>query len=101
MAALRFHPEAINDVDQSILRYEAQQPGVGDRFDAKIKAAYAKIQRHPRAWPIRKKDARHYKVDRFPYNVIYVERPNAIWIVAVAHEKRHPNFWTKRLKDIP
>ncbi|MEI6231981.1 MAG: hypothetical protein WCT04_02950 [Planctomycetota bacterium] len=37
----------------------------------------------------------------FASNVVYTERPSTIWIVAVAHRSRRPDYWTKRLKDIP
>lgn len=34
----------------------------------------------------------------FPYAIVYVDLPDVIWIVAVMHGKRQPEYWRKRLK---
>jgi toxin ParE1/3/4 len=88
-------------MDAAIEWYEREEPGVGIRFDNEVDQTYLKIHSNPKAWPKWHKNVRRIAVERFPYNVIYVERSTAIWIVAVAHAKRRPNYWVKRLKDIP
>ncbi|MGA0567342.1 hypothetical protein ACO2Q7_08430 [Rathayibacter sp. KR2-224] len=35
----------------------------------------------------------------FPFDVIYVDLGEEIVIIAYAHEKRRPGYWTGRLKD--
>ena len=49
-------------------------------------------------WKIRYKatEFRHYVVRRFPYIIFYVELEEAIWIVAVAHGRRRPDYWRRR-----
>jgi hypothetical protein len=39
---------------------------------------------------------RHFSRD-FPYAVIFVEKPDHIWVVAVMHMKRQPGYWHTRL----
>ena len=39
---------------------------------------------------------RHFSA-AFPYAVIYVEKPDSVWIVAVMHTKRQPGYWRERL----
>jgi hypothetical protein len=39
---------------------------------------------------------RHFSRD-FPYAVIFIEKPDCIWIVAVMHMKRRPGYWRERL----
>jgi hypothetical protein len=34
---------------------------------------------------------------RYPYFVVFRELPRKIQIIAVAHAKRRPGYWTKRL----
>jgi hypothetical protein len=41
---------------------------------------------------------RHFSLD-FPYSIIFVEKPDYIWIVAVMHMKRRPSYWRQRLGD--
>ncbi|HLX63217.1 MAG TPA: type II toxin-antitoxin system RelE/ParE family toxin [Planctomycetota bacterium] len=94
-------PEARRDIDEAVDWYDKEQPGVSDRFLDEIEAAYSKIQRSPSAWPIRRKKARKCSLVKFPFNVIYVEHSDKIWIVAIAHAKRRPNYWFKRMKNIP
>ena len=33
----------------------------------------------------------------FPYAVVFMEKPEHIWIVAVMHMKRRPGYWRERL----
>ena len=42
--------------------------------------------------------ARRHLSAQFPYAVIYLEKPDHIWIVAVMHLKRRPGYWRQRLK---
>ncbi|HEU5123543.1 MAG TPA: hypothetical protein VFW05_05705 [Verrucomicrobiae bacterium] len=52
---------------------------------------------HPeRYWKFDPPTRRHLSSD-FPYAVIYVEKPDYIWIVAIMNMKRHPGYWRERL----
>ena len=56
----------------------------------------------PERWPLAprvlaSRGARKYLLERFPYVVIY--RPvgdDEVEVVAVAHHKRRPRYWTER-----
>jgi hypothetical protein len=39
---------------------------------------------------------RHFRLP-FPYAVIYIERPDYVWILAVSPFKREPGYWRERL----
>jgi hypothetical protein len=39
---------------------------------------------------------RHFSRD-FPYAIIFMEKPEHVWIVAVMHMKRRPGYWRGRL----
>jgi hypothetical protein len=34
----------------------------------------------------------------FPYAVVYVEKAEGVWIVAVMYMKRRPGYWRRRLE---
>lgn len=40
---------------------------------------------------------RRLAVKRFPYHVFYLEAPEELRILAVAHDRREPGYWTIRL----
>ena len=40
---------------------------------------------------------RRKSLARFPYSVLYTVDPDVLYIVAVAHQKRRPNYWLRRL----
>ncbi len=40
---------------------------------------------------------RRVAVKRFPYHVFYLEAPEELRILAVAHDRREPDYWTTRL----
>jgi len=37
----------------------------------------------------------------FPYTLIYKPKEDAVYILAVAHQSRHPDYWKERIKDVP
>ena len=102
MDPVRYHDGIHEDIDASCAWYDKKQPGLSCRFAAEVRTAFDKIEANPFDWPAREKSGVwKYPIDRFPFNVIYLDRPGCVWIVAVAHTSRRPNYWRKRLKDIP
>jgi toxin ParE1/3/4 len=91
------HPLARTEWDKGIAYYEAQTPGLGLDFLAKVEEAFLKIQQHPQMWPPHTDPRfRKYVLERFPYLIFYWEQTDNIWIVAIAHAKRRPDFWMRR-----
>ena len=42
--------------------------------------------------------ARRNLARSFPYAVVYLAEPDRVWIVAVMHLHRVPDYWRERLK---
>jgi hypothetical protein len=40
---------------------------------------------------------RSFVLQRFPFSVVYLDDPDLVIIVAVAHGKRKPGYWKDRL----
>ena len=51
----------------------------------------------PDTWPIYLHGTWRYLLDRFPYSVIYREKSGVIQIIAMAHHRRKPGYWSKRV----
>ena len=91
-----FHPEAEAEFIRAIEYYENSERGLGYDFSIEVHSAIQNILKYPTAWPIMEEDIRRCLVNRFPYGVIYSIEGNEIFILAVMHLRRHPDYWKKR-----
>ena len=94
---VEFHAEALAELEHAKVWYERQQSGLGDSFFQEITAAISRISDTPKVWPQYAAGTRRVFLHRFPYAVIYHQRPQDILVVAVMHLKRQPGYWKARL----
>jgi hypothetical protein len=92
-----FHPEAEVEFNQAIDYYENCAEGLGYDFAVEVYSAIERIIEYPKAWTILAKDVRRCQARRFPYGVLYTEEPGRIFILAVMHFHRDPEYWKHRL----
>jgi len=95
---MRLHEAAKTEPEEAVAWYEAVRPGLGTELLDAFDAGLSKIAGFPRAWRPLSRNTRAYRLDRFPYNIVYRVRDGAILIVAVAHHKRRPDYWRDRLR---
>lgn len=93
-----FLPDADEEFREAARYYEHEAPGVGLAFIAEVHRAVAAIVLHPRSAKKVRGDIRSKLLSRFSYSVLYTVEPGLILIVAVAHHKRRPTYWRRRLK---
>ena len=94
-------PEASSELLEAALWYEEQRHGLGAEFLAAVDAALEFIARFAKAGePVpevpEEIQARRVPVRRFPFYVIYLEFPEVIRVLAVAHYRRSPDHWRSR-----
>jgi len=65
---LEFHPEAEQEFLESVSRYEAEVPGLGERFDAEVQKASALLLEYPEIGPPVEGELCKLVLDRFPYS---------------------------------
>lgn len=95
---IRFRPAAARELVADFRYYERHYPGRGRRFVAAVDATLAKVEATPDRYAILyEPDIRSAKVPRFPYRVVYVVVYDTIDVAAVAHAKRRPAYWRRRL----
>lgn len=95
----RFHPEAEAELRQAEIEY-------GPRVLDVVADVVARALDTPHAgplWPglaaelaMRRRDVRDFRYMSLAYTVI----DDALWIVAVVHERRRPHYWINRVKDL-
>lgn len=91
--------EALTELLVATKWYDLQRGGLGDELLEAIHGALTVIQESPRAWPqmATSRGARRYVCKGFPYAIFYTIHNEVIWVVAIAHTSRHPNYWLHRL----
>jgi plasmid stabilization system protein ParE len=93
-----FHPDADEEFQRSIEVYQAESSNLGLRFYRAVMAAAAKIEAHPQAWPRLRGPIRKCLVEGFPYKLLYAVEADRLFVVAVMHGKRKPDYWLERLE---
>jgi plasmid stabilization system protein ParE len=91
-----FHPEAEEEFIAAIDYYEDREAGLGYDFSTEAFTAIQNIVGYPDAWPIIDEDVRRCLVNRFPYSVLYSIEQNKVFILAIMHLRRHPDYWKHR-----
>jgi hypothetical protein len=91
-----FHPEAETEFIAAIAYYEDCETGLGEDFSIEVFATIQNILSFPRTWPILEADVRRCLTNRFPYAVLYSIEPDRIYVLAVMHLHRHPDYWKNR-----
>ena len=92
-----FHPEAEAEFLAAIDYYEDRDPGLGLDFAIEVHSAIGSILSFPTAWPILEDDMRRCRLRRFPYGIIYSKHKDTIFILAVMHLRRDPDYWKSRV----
>ena len=73
-----FHPEAEVDLMETILYYETQAPGLGERFAAEVQHAIEQLLIHPQIGVSDKEGFRKWVLATFPYNLRYTENDQLV-----------------------
>ena len=95
---IEFHDEAAAEYDASFDWYLEHSPDAARKFDAEMEHAISQITKFPLRWASGPLNTRRYLLRRFPFLLIFRERPfDEIQIIAVAHTSRRPDYWKTRL----
>ncbi len=91
-----FHPEA--EYEEAVNYYEDRRKGLGRDFATEVYSAVQRIINCPKAWAVMESGIRRCLTKRFPYGVIYSEGEDEIFILAVMHLRRNPDYWKHRIQ---
>jgi len=91
-----FSPEAQDEFRDGERYYERQVPGLGARFRADVRDALRRLSHWPLAAPVERGEILRMILSRFPYKLLYSVEPDHIYIIAVAHLHRAPDYWIER-----
>ena len=91
-----YHTSARRELNEAVLWYEDQKPGLGSQFFAAVQETIAHIVENPRRFPLVYRDLRQAPVSRFPYLVFFMPQADRLQIFAVFHTSRAPGIWKER-----
>ncbi len=77
--------------------YERIYSGLGVAFKEEVNKVVDLITLFPDLCSKRNDGTQRISTHRFPYQVIFFSFQNTLWIVAVTHHKRFPEYWKHRL----
>jgi hypothetical protein len=96
---VKFNELAVREMNDAIAYYELQFSGLGTAFKEEIKKAINRIIKYPNAWPIVDENIRKYILHKYPYNLYYSMEKDHLYIIAIAHQHRKPNYWIDRFEE--
>jgi plasmid stabilization system protein ParE len=84
----------------AISYYESEQPGLGQRFKDELDRSLRWLLERPEVCRLRSGGYRRINLRIFPFYIPYVVREATLWVLAIAHNRRRPEYWIKRHPDI-
>lgn len=93
---LRILDDATAEFADAIAHYEDIESGLGVRFRQEVRAAAAWIENNPKLPNLRPNGYRRVNLKVFPYYVADMIQSEVIWILAIAHSARRPEYWIER-----
>lgn len=76
--------------------YRDRRPELGSDWLTEVDAALERVAARPEMYPIVLADIRRVLVRRFPYSLYYQLRNGTVRVIAVAHQRQHPQNWQRR-----
>ena len=70
------------------------------RFEDEIDRTVLWLAEHPYACQLRRGIYRRMSLQIFPYYIPYIVRESTLWVVAIAHSRRRPEYWIRRTTRI-
>jgi plasmid stabilization system protein ParE len=96
---VRLSTDASVELAETVAFYEKHQTGLGAAFVIEFEKSVQLIQHYPESGRPIGNRFRRVLTNRFPYALIYIERDEEFFVIAVAHTSRRPGYWKDRLTD--
>jgi len=93
-----FHPAAEAEHLESVAYYESKRPGLGTSYLAEFERSMNAVCRAPQRYAVEKQpDIRRICMKRFSFTILFRESSGDVQVLAVAHNRRRPQYWLGRL----
>ena len=85
-------PQAADEFEDAAAHYADKQPGLGQRFRDEVDRHIRWIAQHVEIPRQRPGGYRRVNLKVFPHYVAYVQIGETLWILAIAHGHREPEY---------
>ncbi len=92
-----FSPEARLEFEDAERYYEHQLVGLGRRFREEVRQALPRLINWPLACPTERGEIRRLILSRLPYKLLFSIESDHVYVIAVMHQHRKPDYWINRL----
>lgn len=99
MKPVRFHDEARAGIAYQALYCNAVSKALAERFIKAVENAVALASEFPAMGAKYEYGTRRYFPVRFPFSIVYLERRDEIYVLALAPFARKPGYWRNRRAD--
>lgn len=93
---VEFHPAALREVEDAQTWYEARSVIAASAFLHELFLAIQRVREAPDRHALAEAGTRRLVLDRFPFTIYYRVVTDVVIVVAVAHQKRRPGYWSTR-----
>lgn len=98
---VRFAAEAASELEAAAAWYDSRRSGLGLVFIDAVEAALDRVAQWPQSGSLvdgvtADLDVRRVPVTGFPYQLPYLVLDDHLRVLAVAHDRRRPRYWTPR-----
>lgn len=97
MKGLRIHEAARREANLATVWYAERSISAARRFRDDLLTAFSSAAESPLRYPAYLHGTRRVVLRRFPYFIVFFDWQDEVYIVAVAHAKRRPGYWKKRV----
>ena len=98
MTAVVFLEEAEDEFLEAIRYYTEHSRALGVDFVTEVQRAVDFAIQLPQAAPLVRPDVHKKTLRKFPYSLLYSVEGETVVILAIAHQKRRPEYWVNRVK---
>lgn len=99
MKPVRFHDEAKAEIAHETLYYNSISKALAEQFVKAVENAVALASEFPGMGTTYKYGTRRFYPRKFPFSVVYLERADEIYVLALAPFARKPGYWRTRRTD--
>jgi plasmid stabilization system protein ParE len=93
---LEYHPLVQRDVNRILRHYDRISSRLGDEFWDELTKAIKLVSSKPQRFHFGDRGLRRANLARFPYHLLFREKPGAIRVIVLRHNRRQPNYGANR-----
>ena len=93
---VRLTSAAEEDLQEARRWHQNYAPHADRRFHRAVREALQRIGESPFLYPIVRRDIRRAIVRGFQYSIFYRPGEEAVLVIAIVHQARHPRVWQRR-----